>query len=237
LVAQIFWGLWLFPFGICVVRSRFIPRITVIVVRIAWVMTHNSFARWRIRRVGFRPPRPTSPPTLGSGLVISWAGMRGIVSLAAALALPVAFPHRGLIVLTAFAVVVGTLVVQGLTLKPLIKALHFAEDDPVAREVESARQRALDAALAALDGESSPAVQVIRRVLGARLGGLASATPVPAGAEAPASWQELELRAIRAARLVTFEMRSRDDIGDDAFHRLEEEFDRIEVSVTRAGQS
>ena len=59
-------------------------------------------------------------PTVGSGLIISWSGMRGIVSLAAAMALPPAFPYRDLIVLTAFAVVLGTLVIQGLTLKPLL---------------------------------------------------------------------------------------------------------------------
>ena len=46
-------------------------------------------------------------PTVGSGLVISWAGMRGIVTLAAALALPDGFPGRDLIVLTAFSVVLG----------------------------------------------------------------------------------------------------------------------------------
>jgi NhaP-type Na+/H+ or K+/H+ antiporter len=50
-----------------------------------------------------------------------------------------AFPYRELIVVTAFAVVVGTLVVQGLTLKPLMRALHFDEEDTVAREVEVAR--------------------------------------------------------------------------------------------------
>ena len=75
-------------------------------------------------------------PTVGSGLVISWAGMRGIVSLAAALALPPAFPYRDLIVLTAFSVVLGTLVIQGLTLKPLLRALDLHDDDPVGRELE-----------------------------------------------------------------------------------------------------
>ena len=79
--------------------------------------------------------------------------MRGIITLAAALALPDApgaeFPYRDLIVLTAFAVVFGTLVLQGLTLKPLIRALRLEDDDPVGREVESARSRALEAALSA----------------------------------------------------------------------------------------
>jgi CPA1 family monovalent cation:H+ antiporter len=92
-------------------------------------------------------------PTVGSGLIVSWAGMRGIVSLAAALALPPAFPYRDLIVLTAFSVVLGTLVIQGLTLRPLLEALNLHDDDPVGREVALARSRAYKAALEALDGD------------------------------------------------------------------------------------
>ena len=79
--------------------------LTVIVVRLAWHMSFNAVVRWRHRRFGFHPPRPMLRPTVGSGLIISWAGMRGIVSLAAAMALPPAFPYRDLIVLTAFSVV------------------------------------------------------------------------------------------------------------------------------------
>ena len=109
--------------------------LTVIVVRLAWHMSFNAVIRWRDRRFGFHPPRPMLRPTVGSGLVISWAGMRGIVSLAAALALPAAFPFRDLIVLTAFSVVLGTLAIQGLTLKPLLRALDLHDDDPVGREV------------------------------------------------------------------------------------------------------
>jgi CPA1 family monovalent cation:H+ antiporter len=62
--------------------------VTVIVVRIAWVMSYNAAVRWRIRRFGFHPPRPMLPPTARGGLIVSWSGMRGIVTLAAALALP-----------------------------------------------------------------------------------------------------------------------------------------------------
>jgi len=68
--------------------------VTVIVVRLAWHMSFNAVIRWRDRRTGFHPPRPMLRPTVGSGLVISWAGMRGIVTLAAALALPETFPAR-----------------------------------------------------------------------------------------------------------------------------------------------
>ena len=75
-------------------------------------------------------------PTVGSGLIISWAGMRGIVSLAAAMALPADFPYRDLIVLTSFSVVLGTLTIQGLTLKPLLRALDLHDDDPVEPRTE-----------------------------------------------------------------------------------------------------
>src|SRR5881396_2556822 len=113
--------------------------LTVIVVRIAWHMSFNAVIRWRDRRFGFHPPRPMLRPTVGSGLVISWAGMRGIVTLAAALALPLGFPSRDLIVLVAFSVVLGTLVIQGLTLKPLLRALALRDGGPVEEEVRIAR--------------------------------------------------------------------------------------------------
>src|SRR5262249_47976532 len=68
--------------------------LTVIVVRAAWVMTFGALVRWKRRRW---PPSPLRPgPTIASGILASWCGMRGIVTLAAALALPVAptpFPH------------------------------------------------------------------------------------------------------------------------------------------------
>jgi hypothetical protein len=57
-------------------------------------------------------------PTLSQGIVVSWCGMRGLVTLAVALALPKQFPGHALIILSAFSVVIGTLIIQGLTLKP-----------------------------------------------------------------------------------------------------------------------
>ena len=207
--------------------------VTVIVVRIAWVMTHNTIYRWKVRRFGFHPPRPMSPPTVGSGLVISWSGMRGIVSLAAALALPTGtgeggFPFRDLIVLTAFAVVLGTLVVQGLTLRSLIRALDLRDDDPVGREIEAARQRAIEAALASFAGDTSPAADAVRHEFEAHRNRGAA----PAAAEALRSdHEEIHRRALAMARQVLFDMRSKDEIGDHAFHRLEEEFDWIEMGL------
>ena len=166
-------------------------------------------------------------PSVGSGLIISWAGMRGIVSLAAAMALPPEFPYRGLIVLTAFAVVFGTLVIQGLTLKPLLRRLDLRDDDPVGREVEAARQEALQAALATLNGDDSPAAEAVRQELMNHL--MESAEAPAAIEEKDASHEAIHRRALAAARRVTFDMRARDEIGDDAFHRLEEELDWLEM--------
>jgi CPA1 family monovalent cation:H+ antiporter len=158
--------------------------------------------------------------------------MRGIITLAAALALPDqvgegGFPFRDLIVLTAFAVVIGTLVIQGLTLRPLIRALNLQDDDPVGREVDAARERALEAALASFAADTSPAADAIRAEFEAHLEPAAAG---PAAGDARVSAHgEIHRVALAAARRVIFDMRARDDIGDDAYHRVEEELDWVEM--------
>jgi monovalent cation/hydrogen antiporter len=201
---------------------------TVIVVRIAWHMSFNAAMRWRHRRFGFKPPRPMLRPTIGTGLVISWAGMRGIVSLAAAMALPPVFPYRNLIVLTASAVVLGTLVIHGLTLKPLLRVLDLHDDDPVGREESAAHERALRAGLASLMHDQSPAAETVRRKLTAHLTyEMANAGAVDAESTAHG---ELHRRALRAARQAVLAMRANDEIGDDAFHRIEEQLDWLDMA-------
>jgi monovalent cation/hydrogen antiporter len=212
--------------------------LTVVVVRVAWVMTHNAALRWRIRRVGFHPARPTLRPSLRSGLVVSWSGMRGIVSLAAALALPVQaggapFPYRDLIVFTAFSVVLGTLVVQGLTLRPLLEALDLHDGDPVAQEAERARARALQAALATLDGDPSPVAEAVREELATHLAEAASESGD--GPDRRSVHAAMHGRAVSEARRTVFEMRARGEIGDHAFHRLEEELDWVELGSGARG--
>ena len=202
---------------------------TVILVRMAWVMSYNALVRWRIRRVGFPPPRPMMAPTVKSGVVISWSGMRGIVTLATALALPGGFPHRNLIVLTAFSVVLGTLVIQGFTLRPLLLWLDLHDDDPVGREVSRARETAYRAALAAIDGDTSPVAQALRVELEAAL---EEGTADQPGNASGSPADSVRLRAIAAARRAVLAMRSCGEIGDEAFHRLEEEIDRVELSIS-----
>jgi len=201
--------------------------LTVIVVRIAWHMPFNAVIRWRDRRHGFRPPRPMLRPTVGSGLVISWAGMRGIVSLAAALALPDAFPFRDLIVLIAFSVVLGTLVIQGLTLGPLLRRLDLHDDDPIGHEVAAARARALRAALAALDDDRSPFADAAREEF---LAHLESRANTDGGESSLAVHIAARRRGLQAARREVYAMRATDEIGDDAFHQIEEELDWIDMA-------
>ena len=202
--------------------------VTVIVVRIAWHMSFNAVIRWRDRRLGFHPPRPMLRPTVGSGLVISWAGMRGIVSLAAALALPAAFPFRDLIVLTAFSVVLGTLAIQGLTLEPLLRALDLRDDDPVGHEVGAARERALRAGLARFEHDRSPVAEAVRQEFTAHLGSV-DADPEDRRCQTIRP-QRHSPRALQAARQAVLAMRASDEIGDDAFHQMEEELDWIEMA-------
>jgi CPA1 family monovalent cation:H+ antiporter len=202
--------------------------VAVIVVRIVWCMSFNAVIRWRQRRYGFHPPRPMLRPTVGSGLVISWSGMRGIVTLAAALALPAAFPFRDLIVLTAFAVVLGTLAIQGLTLGPLLRALDLRDDDPVGHEVAAARERALQASLAGLESDPSLVAEAVRQEFLAHLG---SVEVSPQEGEARRfAHRDIHGRAIQAARRTVLAMRANEEIGDDAFHQMEEELDWIEMS-------
>ena len=203
--------------------------VTVIVVRIAWHMSFNAVIRWRERRFGFNPPRPMLRPTVGSGLVISWSGMRGIVTLAAALALPAGFPFRDLIVLTAFSVVLGTLVLQGLTLGPLLRALDLRDDDPVGQR--SRRRRANAPCVPASRGSS-----MIDRRSPTRSGRNSSRTwdrsmPIAEEGEARRSrTRDIHRRALQAARQAVLAMRANEEIGDDAFHQMEEELDWIEMS-------
>ena len=204
--------------------------LTVIVVRVVWQMSFNAVVRWRHRRFGFHPPRPMLRPTVRSGLIISWAGMRGIVSLAAALALPSAFPYRDLIVLTAFSVVLGTLAIHGLTLKPLLRALDLHDDDPVGRELRSARGRALDAGLASLAHDESPVAEAVRQEFAAHLA--SERTDRDTGDGTRVAYGELHRRALEAARQALHAMRASDEIGDDAFHQMEEELDWLEMATS-----
>jgi len=126
--------------------------VAVIVVRLVWVFVIGSLEKLIPRK--FYPGR--SAPSWRQFALIGWTGLRGVDSLAAALAVPLVikngapFPGRDLIFLLTFGVILGTLILQGLSLAPIIRWLNLADDHSVEKEERAARLSANKAALARL---------------------------------------------------------------------------------------
>jgi CPA1 family monovalent cation:H+ antiporter len=197
-----------------------------IAARFAWVLSY---------KVVLRPDRQRPPP-LGGALVLSWAGMRGIVTLAAAFAIPetlpggAPFPYRDLILLCAFTVVLGTLVLQGLTMKPLIRRMKLQDDDPVGREVKHARAEAYGALLAAIDGDDSLSAKLLRKeyatVIELNQEGSTDEEAIDQRSGGP-----LRRRALAVARARVEALRNDGSIGDAAFRVVVQELDWAELSA------
>jgi Na+/H+ antiporter len=201
---------------------------TVILVRLAWVLIGGPM----IRSVSRRPRVPADGQDVRGDLLIGWCGMRGLVTLATAFALPFDFPGRDPIVLTAFCVVLGTLVLQGMTLKPLLRLLDLAPDRSLEQEVSRARVAVMQAALDSLDGDMSPAAAAIREQY-------AAARTVAENADNPQAatdYDELRLHAIQSQRQALDRLRAEGRIGDETYHRLEEEIDWAELDAAPAGR-
>jgi Na+/H+ antiporter len=208
----------------------------VILIRVIWVMGYVAVARWAAAR---RSRPPEEYPSFRTAAVIAWCGMRGTVTLAAALALPdgarggFAFPYRDLILFTAFCVVLGTLVLQGMTVSPLMRRLALQDDGSVEREVQLARAETARAALDAVDhaGSDEELIQLLRRKYQDRL---RRAERGAEGLGAPDGGGEsdftgMQRRAQAAERRTLSDLRTQGVIGDDAFHRVEEELDWAEM--------
>jgi Na+/H+ antiporter len=207
---------------------------TVILVRIVWVMGYVTVAR----RIQSRPTRtPDEYPSFRAAAVIAWCGMRGTVTLAAALALPdgpmgIRFPYRDLILFTAFSVVLVTLVLQGMTVRPLMRVLDLHDDGSVEREVQLARAETARAALDVVDHAKNgdDLVQLFRRKYQDRIRraeGAASGSPSDSGGDS--DFTAVQRRAQAAERRTLSDLRTQGVIGDDAFHRVEEELDWAEM--------
>ncbi len=219
------------------------------VARIAWVSgaaaLSRGWHRWRSRHTPGRDG--SSVLSREAAAVIGWCGMRGIVTLAAALALPTgrggspAFPFRDLVLFTAFSVVLGTLVVQGMTLRPLLDALQFEVDDSVEREVRLARVASLRAAFQATcerpDEEMSGLLRRRYEVLLRRAeADLASGGSASHGASEDDSHAfDVDAAIVRgvtsAARRRLIALRADGTIGDAAFQRIEQELDLEELDL------
>ncbi len=195
----------------------------VVLARGAWVMGYTAFVRWQ--KASFRSLRPSGDqqPAWHAGIIISWCGMRGVVTLAAALALPEDFPRRGLVVFVAFAVVLGTLVMQGLTLRPLLGMLTLHDDGLIEREVDLARGEAAQEAI--LDLQEAPDTPA-RAALLAEYG---RDGDVPEDGMAG-----LQQAAVQAQRRRLVELRQKGHIGEAAFHEVEASIDKLDIGSKEA---
>jgi Na+/H+ antiporter len=202
---------------------------TVILVRLAWVMTYGAVVRrfrtHLARVVGGAVPR------VDVGILVSWCGMRGLVTLATAFALPPQFPQREVIVLSAFTVVLGTLVLQGFTIRPLIAWLRIAKDSSLDEEVARTRDAMLAAALEAIRHETGPIADEVRGEFNAaRRGSIDRMRPTT-------NYDALRRRGLEAERRLLNGWRNDGRIPDDVYHHLEDELDRTELDLASPGAS
>ncbi|MGI3901040.1 MAG: cation:proton antiporter [Janthinobacterium lividum] len=209
---------------------------TVIAVRLCWTFTYNVIARLVERVTLSEESRTPAPRSYKSALVVGWCGMRGLLTLATALALPFdgAFAradHRDLVIVAAFAVVLGTLVIQGLTLGPLLRWLDLGDDGRGDRERAFARQEATRAALQSLDGNSEPEAAILRKEYAVVL------QDETMRHLRPKVFGKLRMAAIRAERETLIRLRNDRDIGDDAYRDVEEELDWAEGNARRRGRA
>jgi CPA1 family monovalent cation:H+ antiporter len=208
-----------------------------IVARLIYVPIGTYLPRLLSRRVRERDP---SPPWQAIAM-IGWTGMRGIVSLALALALPLAlpdgrpFPQRAVVVVVSFAVILATLVLQGLTLPAVIRALKLKDDGADLREEREALLHASEAAvkrLTEIDDTSIINPQLMDRVrmpYAQRLERLTEQTredPECRLTEGEsAAFRRLRGQALDAERKAVVELRNQGRISEEILHRVQEELD------------
>lgn len=202
---------------------------TVIVARIAWVFPATYLPRRLSARI--RAGDPTPPAN--AVFVVSWAGMRGAVSLAAALALPRDFPERDLLSFLTFCVIVATLVGQGLSLPWLIRRLGVVGGSGAETEEAHARQATVEAAVARLTqlADEYPGHLELVDNLRARYDHEASHVPAGTGGPLDESEQELldhlEIRnaVLAAEREAVIQLRDDGIISDEVLRRIERDLD------------
>jgi CPA1 family monovalent cation:H+ antiporter len=210
----------------------------VVAVRLGWGFS----VPYLVRLFDRRPSQVMRRVGAKERLLLGWSGMRGAVSLAAALALPLDFPLRNLILFLTFSVILATLVVQGLTLPALIRRLRFEQDDAVEREELRARLAATHAAidrldqLAGADWTRDDTVERLhglyefrRRRLKARGGYLED----DGTEDRSLAYQRLVRELLQAQREAIVRLRNQGAISNEVMHRIERELDledsRLEI--------
>ncbi len=194
----------------------------VIVARIVLAVGFNVVMRWRWRRRG-EPVRAT----VQQAVLASWSGMRGLVTLATAFALPAGFPQRDVVVLAAFAVVIATLVIQGMTLAPLIRLLGLDRSSDGEGELTIVRAEIAGAALSSIDEEHDAVAAPLRATFEIEH----RAFKDSAGMAALERYRALALIAIAAQRAALERIRAAHRINADEYNRLLEEIDWRELTA------
>ena len=213
--------------------------LVVIVTRVIW----SQSAVFVLRAIDRRESQRERRSTWQSRMIISWCGMRGSVSLAAALALESDFPQRNLILLLTFAVIFSTLVLQGLTLPALIRTLRVTDDGADAQEELIGRRAAADAALSRLDelaveewtyDETIERMRKLYEYRTRRFAARAGETEDGDGIEHRSlKYQKAVRSVLDAQRAELVRLRNAGEISNEVMHRLERELDledeRLEI--------
>jgi CPA1 family monovalent cation:H+ antiporter len=217
----------------------------VVVMRFAWLFT----VPYLIRLLDRRPSQRARRVGARGRLVMGWSGMRGAVSLAAALALPLRtdagapFPDRNLLIFLTFAVIFATLVLQGLTLPAVIRWARIATDGSEDEEELRARLVATKAALAQIDelaGEDWTRDDTVDRLRRAydyrkrRLAARAGKIEDDEGYEDRSlAYQQMLQSVLGAQRDALVRLRDRGELSNEAMNRLVRELDleesRLEI--------
>jgi monovalent cation/hydrogen antiporter len=214
----------------------------VIVLRVAWMFTAGPALRRLIP--GERDAEPRQMGT-GARLVAGWAGMRGAVSLAAALAIPAQvdgggpFPQRNLIIFVVFCVIVIGLLLQGLTLPALIRATGLGRDEhDEATEEAHARAAAAEAALERLrrmeaEEDDQRATEHLRELYEARLGHAKAPLDESGSSDRGhvETFQRLREELLRSEREALHELHGRGEISEDALRTVERDLDLQEARL------
>jgi Na+/H+ antiporter len=214
-----------------------------VLVRIGWVFVATYLPRSLSKRVRERDPYPG----WRNVAVVAWTGMRGVISLAAAFALPFVlpngnpFPGRNYILFFTFCVILVTLVFQGLTLPILIRKLRIKDDGSADEEERKARVEANKAALSLVEslannGDfSQDAVSRLRAEYDDRLEQLelcAQSDENCGGGVATPQYQRLQQEALNAERQTIIRLRNQQVINDDALRRIQRDLDLAEARLT-----
>ena len=217
--------------------------LAVVVLRYLWIFPATYVVRWAFPRIRARDPYPPWQHTT----LLGWMGMRGAVSLAAALAIPIhadgaPFPGRDSIIFLTFAVILGTLVVQGLTLPAMVRLLGLEDDGTGEREEVKARIHAANAALARIDelieedwvrGETAERLRRLYQFRRNRFTERYTGDGDGAIEEQSASYQQLLHALLQAERQAVYELRRDGVIGDDAMRAVSRELDLEEARLDR----